>query len=993
MKTLFEVCKPRASVFDETKRDDTLDLANLIDDSVDAEVFFNETYVTEGMQLLFDTAFKRFEGKGTSGIVKLTQSMGGGKTHNMVALGLLAQNPEIRKQYLNSSFNFDQEIKVVAYTGRESDISYGIWGEIARQLGKEELFKDYYSPLRAPGQSAWINLLKGEPTLILLDELPPYLEYARTIQVGTGTLADVTTNALSNLFNAIGKAELHNVCLVISDLQATYEAGSNLIQKSFKNLENEIGRQSINIEPVGTTSDDLYHILRKRLFETKATDEEIHEIASAYQDAVKEAKQMGYTNQSPEQIYTGIKDAYPFHPSIKDLFARFRENPGFQQTRGFIRLTRIMVKNLYSGSEPKAKSNYLLNAFDMDLNNSEMFSMVRSIKPRLSNAISHDIAQNGKAVAEDLDGLTNSHDIQDLSKLLLVSSLGDVTGIVQGLSLQEAIGILAKPGRSITEIKNSLEQFKTKAWYLYTDANNRLFFRDVKNVNAELLSLVDTYTDEIAKQEIKKILTEKFTPTLKDCYQEVEVFPAIDEIEIKQDKITLILFEPNTNSIGLKKDLEEFYDNIKYKNRMMFLTGQRNSMENLLEVAKQLKAIQSIINRMKEEKVPENDTQFKSAQEIYDKIQLNLLQTSRETFITLYYPIDDELESSEFKMEFKNNNFDAEEQIRNLLIDVMKFDTDTTSDTFRKKFESRIFTSRQMRWGDLKERVATITSWSWHHPKALEELKNVCLKKGIWFEDGNYIDKEPPASETGVIWREIHTDELTGEVTLKLIPQYGDKVYYEINGEATTGSMEVVDLNSFKTNELKLTFLCVDSTGKHPTGKLVTWEKIIKLQYEPFDKNGDQYIELKANSSEVKIKYTTDGSNPKNSGGLYEDAFAVPKGTKFIQAIAVHEELGLFSEELTIPIIDSEFEVDKEKTLILKSTIRALSTSEVYKTLEVLKKHKAKISGTTIQLTENKDTQNQSWLEISMDNYEFHETDNFVKQIDELREAFFKEKT
>lgn len=992
MKTLFEACKPRASVFDETKRDDTLDLANLIDNSVDAETFFNETYVTEGMQLLFDTAFKRFEGKGTSGIVKLTQSMGGGKTHNMVALGLLAQNPELRKKYLNSSFNFEQEIKVVAYTGRESDISYGIWGEIARQLGKEELFKDYYSPLRAPGQSAWINLLKGEPVLILLDELPPYLEYARTIQIGTGTLADVTTNALSNLFNAIGKAELHNVCLVISDLQATYEAGSNLIQKSFKNLENEIGRQSINIEPVGTTSDDLYHILRKRLFETKATDEEIHEIASAYQDAVKEAKQMGYTNQSPEQIYTGIKDAYPFHPSIKDLFARFRENPGFQQTRGFIRLTRIMVKNLYSGSEPKAETNYLLNAFDMDLNNSEMFSMIRSIKPKLANAISHDIAQNGKAVAEDLDALTNSNDIQDLSKLLLVSSLGDVTGIVQGLSLQEAIGILVKPGRSITEIKNSLEQFKTKSWYLYTDANNRLFFRDVKNVNAELLSLVDTYTDEIAKQEIKKVLMEKFTPTLKDCYQEVEVFPAIDEIDIKQDKVTLILFEPNTNSIGLKKDLEEFYNNVKYKNRMMFLTGQRNSMENLLEVAKQLKAIQSIINRMMEEKVPESDTQYKSAQEIFDKIQLNLLQTSRETFITLYYPIDDELESSEFKMEFKNNNFDAEEQIRNLLIDVMKFDKETSSDTFRKKFEARIFTSRQMRWVDLKERVATTTTWSWHHPKALEELKNICLKKGIWVEDGNYIDKEPPASESAVVLREVHTDDLTGEVTLKLIPQNGDKVYYEINGDATTGSMEVIDLNAFKTTELSLTFLCVDTTGKHPTGSVVPWQKTIKLQYEPYDKNGEQFIELKANSPLVKIKYTTDGSNPKNSGGLYEDAFAVPKGTKYVQAIAIHEELGIFSNELSIPIVETKFEIDKEKPLILSYTLRASSTSEVYKILESLRKHKALISGVTMQLTEKRDSLEQSWLELSVDNYVFHEIDSFVTQLDELRDRFFKEK-
>src|SRR5690625_411208 len=291
MKSLFEACRPRESVFDETKRDDTLDLSNLIDDSIDANAFFDETYITEGMRQLFDTAFKRFEGKSPSGLIKLTQSMGGGKTHNMVALGLLAKNKELRKKFYDGTYS-NEEIKVVSYTGRESDIPYGIWGEIARQLGKENLFEDYYAPLKAPGQSAWINLLKGEPTLILLDELPPYLEYARTIPTGTGTLADITTNALANLFNALGKAELYNVCLVVSDLQATYETGSGLIQKSFKNLDNEIGRSSINIEPVGTTSDDLYHILRKRLFKTIATEEEIHEIGLAYQEAVKEAKQM-----------------------------------------------------------------------------------------------------------------------------------------------------------------------------------------------------------------------------------------------------------------------------------------------------------------------------------------------------------------------------------------------------------------------------------------------------------------------------------------------------------------------------------------------------------------------------------------------------------------------------------------------------------------------------------------------------------------------------
>jgi len=298
MKTLFEACKPRESVFDETKRDDTLDLSNLLDGSIDGKHFFEETFITEGMELLFDTAFKRFEGKASSGLVKLTQAMGGGKTHNMVALGVLAKNKEIRKSILNGKYaNVDSDIRVVAYTGRESYLEFGIWGEIAEQLGKKELFNTFYTPLMAPGQSAWINLLKSDtPTLILLDELPPYLQNAKTIPVGTGTVADITTTALANLFNAVGKAELHNVCIVVSDLQATYEEGSQLLQKSFKELENEIERSAINIEPVGANTDDLYNILRTRLFEKVGKKEDIDKIAMEYRRAVVEARQMGYTN-------------------------------------------------------------------------------------------------------------------------------------------------------------------------------------------------------------------------------------------------------------------------------------------------------------------------------------------------------------------------------------------------------------------------------------------------------------------------------------------------------------------------------------------------------------------------------------------------------------------------------------------------------------------------------------------------------------------------
>lgn len=83
MKTLKQALQIRDSIFNEAKRDDTLDLANLTNETIDVERFFKETFFTDGMKLLLDTAFKRFTGKASNGIVKLTQAMGGGKTHNI----------------------------------------------------------------------------------------------------------------------------------------------------------------------------------------------------------------------------------------------------------------------------------------------------------------------------------------------------------------------------------------------------------------------------------------------------------------------------------------------------------------------------------------------------------------------------------------------------------------------------------------------------------------------------------------------------------------------------------------------------------------------------------------------------------------------------------------------------------------------------------------------------------------------------------------------
>ena len=256
MKTIREMLRPRESVFSDSVREDVLNLSDFAEGRINKEKFFDENFKTQGMGMLFDIAFKRFKGESDTGVIKLTQAMGGGKTHSMLALALLASDEKLREKILGKDFAGIGEIQVITFSGREN-ADFGIWGSIAEQLGRKEMFAGYYSPLRAPGESAWINLLKDGKILILLDELPPYLENARSYPVGNSDLSKVTMTALANLFSALGKEQLKNVCLVFSDLKAAYESGSELLQSSFRELEQEANRIAIEIAPVALNSEEV----------------------------------------------------------------------------------------------------------------------------------------------------------------------------------------------------------------------------------------------------------------------------------------------------------------------------------------------------------------------------------------------------------------------------------------------------------------------------------------------------------------------------------------------------------------------------------------------------------------------------------------------------------------------------------------------------------------------------------------------------------------
>ncbi|WP_373486127.1 DUF499 domain-containing protein [Acetobacterium malicum] len=972
MNTIFEMLKPRESVFSDTAREDVLNLTDFADHRIDANKFFGENFKTQGMTVLFDTAFSRFKGESDTGVIKLTQAMGGGKTHSMLALALLAENVDLREKILGADFGDLGEIKVVVFSGREN-ADFGIWGSIAEQLGKKEFFKDYYSPLKAPGEKSWVELLKDQKTLILLDELPPYLENAKSIMVGNSDLSKVTMTALSNLFTALGKEQLANVCLVFSDLKAAYESGSELLQSSFRELEAEANRIAIEVTPVALNSDEIYSILKKRLFEEVSGFEysrNVNDVAVLYKDSVIKSKKLGFTNYTPESVFKGIKDSYPFHPSIKDLYARFKENQNFQQTRGLIKLMRQIVRQFYENG--MAKENYLINVFDFDLNEQKMLSHLRQIKPSLEEAINHDIAQEGKSIAEIIDSerSENKGVTQDIAKLLLVSSLSTASHGLLGLTESEIFGFLSAPNTDINEIKTSLEELKTLCWYMKQDNRGRLYFQNTKNMVAEMNTLVDSYTNENAKKELKRILEQNFIPKLKTCYEALYILPAIDEIDLDQNKISLVIFEPYPGS-ELHPELKKFHDNISLKNRVMFLSGQRNMMEKLYINSKKLKAIEQIVGNMKTEGVPASDQQFKEAEAQFDKALQALFSTIRETFVALYYPTKNGIELAEFKLEFKENKFDGEAQIIACLDDNKKYESFSKDDQYlenlRKKCEARLFTIKELPYSQIKERAATTTSWQWYHPDQLDSLKSDCIKKDKWREINGYLVKGPFEKDpTAVFVEQTSYDEKTYEFTLK-VRGIGGKVFYDIGGDPTIASKEVHE-QLLITKEPTIRFVCIDPTGERKTGDVVEFSGSVPVKYgQRATPNGDVMTFI--SNPNYEIKYTTDGSEPKENGGLYVNEFVLPPESKYVRVAVYHK--GKLLEEKNIPVVkkgsaNKGITIDKAKALAYRYHRKKQmgDTESSYKELELLSKlDGVLIKGATAEIY-NK-TNNDNYIEFN----------------------------
>jgi hypothetical protein len=535
---------------------------------------------------------------------------------------------------------------------------------------------------------------------------------------------------------------------------------------------------------------------------------------------------------------------------------------------------------------------------------------VRTINPSLSEAIAHDVAHGGDAEVEQIDEGNGHNDASDAARLILVASLSTTPGAVHGLREYQLYDCLQRPGRDLSSFKtNVLDKLATRAWYLHNSPDGRLFFKNQQNLAAKLRSTAQSLHNETVERMLREHLEDYFTPSLRDCFQVVKVLPPPDEVQLDQEKTTLVITRPGgqANGLPVSQDWQEWWQQQPFKNRVLFLSGSKDTYMKILDAARQARALVSIEDDLRSENTPPDDPQWRALDSLRDRIGLQFTAALKETFDQLVYPsVNSSLRAGSIDLAFAGNT-NGEATIKQTLKTVRKFTTEISDDAFRTYAEAKLFGATDggvALWGDVKRAAATRTDWPLHKPSALEDLKAEAQRRDLWRPEGNYVRKGPfPPPTPSIEIREGARDEDgDGRTYLQLIPLHCDRIVFESgDSEPTTASTPVPTTSKFEAKGLQYKFLAFDSENPERQSEVKTWTATLRLKKQLIDR-GDHYeVELLAfpKANGVSIHYTTDGSSPiGTNAAVYDGPLRVPASCRKVCAVAQAPVYSLTSQAI-----------------------------------------------------------------------------------------------
>ena len=716
----------------------------------------------------------------------------------------------------------------------------------------------------------------------MLDEMPPYFAYYRTQQVGAGTIADVVQTALSNLMVAAQKNA--NVCVIITDLDASHADGTAMINTALENAKLELGRTAFNITPVDLAGDETYAILKKRLFAKLPDENQIRNLAQQFAKSVELAQKSRQVNQqkTPEQIAAEIEQTYPFHPQMKHIFSLFKENKEFQQTRGLMEMASRLINSVWSSPSDDV---LLIGPQHFDLAIEEVRNKVEQIS-KLEIAVARDIyGTDGSAHAQIIDANTGNNAATQVANLLLISSMSTAVNPVKGLTKSEALECLAAPNVDLSFYEVALEDLQKSAWYLHKTGEGRVYFDKLENLTKMLAGLAQRAPDPKVNELIANRLTQMYEPKRKGAYTKVLALPKIDDIQaaVATHRV-LAIVAPNSN-LPPEEIGNIFSDGITRRNNLLVLSGERSfEMGKLQESARMVYAAEQAIAQ---QKIQPTGPQWADFQELQKQFELSFTGVIKTLFDKLLYPF--QVGGGKPMLQAKNleqaeNNNDGEARIENTLTkDPLKLYLDwqeaTKFNAVRSRVERLFGQQDEASWSDIKDKAQTDCSMYFLPQGDLERLKTRACNEGKWEDLGNgQVTKKPKPKQAAVQVSPVGRMDPQGQTTLAVSVLNANvattRIHYAEDGEVTEASPRLTD-DTLKTSSLRVAFLAVDSSGQCPSAPPHIWTNKLLIQWDMASAvQGERTITLKVLPKHDELRFTLNGVEPRN-GTNYTAPFKV----------------------------------------------------------------------------------------------------------------------
>lgn len=337
----------------------------------DPHKFFALTLPTYNLRRLVREVVLRLAGRSDKAVRQLELTYGGGKTHTLIALWHLVNEPDrlpglpAVAEFIEAIGQAPPKARVAGLCFDKLDVEKGMevrapdgqvralkypWSVLAYQLAGDEglrvLHADSLVQERetAPAENLLTTLLElpvrqGLSVLILIDEV---LMYVREKVAEDSRWQDRLVNFFQYLTQAATKVDR---CSVVASLRASDPTkGDSLGRRLEGELYDVFQRQREEaVEPVG--KDDVAELLRRRFFTPESTKEKDAfrpHIQAALKGVCDLDEQTQRRGAEAEERYL---KSYPFHPDLTEVFyTKWTQLGRFQKARGILRTFALALR-------------------------------------------------------------------------------------------------------------------------------------------------------------------------------------------------------------------------------------------------------------------------------------------------------------------------------------------------------------------------------------------------------------------------------------------------------------------------------------------------------------------------------------------------------------------------------------------------------------------------------------------------------------------------